>query len=110
MAVISELWNQAVPGASDKYGPSSPVLYAVGADSPSGAKRSYTTVITAIIQRPSDFPGTEPLRVSLVLTWDPATNGFLLVYLLRAFHQGDEWLDRAPVTMERMPVWERYTP
>ena len=111
MAMISQLWTEAVPGASDKYGPSTPTLYAVGTEATSGGPSAYTTVLTALIERPADFPGSGPLRVSLVPTWVPeGPNDFGLVFLLKAFHQGEEWLERTPSTMQRMPVWERFQP
>ena len=111
MALISDLWNRAVPGASDQYGASTPVLYALGTDAEPFAKRSYTTVLTAIIRWPGDVPGSGPLRVSLVLAWAPkASSEADLDFLLKAHFGGEEWLERSPVTVEMMPVWERFVP
>lgn len=110
MAMISRLWDEAVVGASDKYGSSTPTVYAIGTNAGGGAFRSYTTVLTAMIQRPANLAGSGPLRIALVLTWAPQVDGFRLIFLVNAFVQGEEWLDRAPATMGRMPVWERFQP
>ena len=112
MNMISRLWNEAVPGASDAYGPSPPVVYAIGTDADNSAKRSYTTVLTAMIQRPHDIAGSGPLRISLIMTWvgQNQPDDFQLVFLVNAFVQGEEWLDRAPASIGRMPVWERFQP
>ena len=110
MGMISRMWQEVVPNASDRYGPSAPSVYAIGTDADVSAKRGYTTALTAMIQRPVNVPGSGPLRIALVLTWVPDVNGFQLILLVNAFVQAEEWLDRAPATMGRMPVWERFQP
>jgi hypothetical protein len=108
MEMISRLWREVAVGASDKYGPSNPTVYAIGADTASLG--SYATVLTAMIQRPVNVAGSGPLRIALVLAWAGQVDGFRLSLLVNAFVQGEEWLDRAPVTIDRIPVWERFQP
>jgi hypothetical protein len=109
MQNLSRLWTEAVTGASDGFGGAAPTVFAVGTG-PATDQPNFTTVLTAMIQRPAGFGGTGPLRVAMVQTWAPEGNGFRLLLNLSAFVLGEEFLNRSPETMGWMPIWERFQP
>jgi hypothetical protein len=106
---LERIWADAAPGLTDKYGDSAAQLYAIGTG-PSADSSSFTSVFTAIVCRPPSFPGPGPVRAVFVLTWIQEGNDFAWAGLLTAYVLGEEFLDRSPVTIGWMPVWERFGP
>ncbi|GEM_PF-4540076 len=83
LAQIERLWAESLPQERDQFGDGSPKVYALG---PSAV------ILTALIQRPQNFAGSGPLRVSLVTHWEQDGNSWRFVRLLVAFVLAEDFL------------------
>lgn len=112
MQLISDMWEEAVPGASDQYGRSEPRVYLIAVDLIDGVStlRGYLTVITAIVERPADVTGSGPLRVALILSWGPRNGGeFGLGFIRKVFADAEPHLEYVSAPGDRL-IWRRYLP
>lgn len=94
----------ALPGESDDFGDGSVRVYALNIEDD-----AFDAIITAIIERPSDFITEFPLRVSYGTAWAFEDGRWMVTSTLAANVLGEELL--APPsgdTANLYPNWERY--
>ena len=99
LAQIERLWKESLAREKDQFGDGSPKVYALG---PSAV------VLTALIERPQNFAGSGPLRVSLITHWRRENNLWQLVSITSAFVQGEHFLTPNPQAVQFLQGWERY--
>ncbi|MBI2305238.1 MAG: hypothetical protein HYU86_10915 [Chloroflexi bacterium] len=99
LALIERLWSESVPQATDQFGSGEARVYALG---PSAV------VLTALIERPQDFAGAGPLRVSLATHWRQESSGWRFVKLTSAFVLGKAFLVPEPAALSHLQGWERF--
>ena len=94
----------ALPTDSDEFGDGSTQVYAlnVGED-------SFDAIITAIIERPSEFAGESSLRVSYGTAWVFEEGRWMVRSTLTAFVLGEELLQPPSQDTANLYLnWERY--
>lgn len=101
-AQFNTLFSSLTPSGSDGFGAGAARVYAVDI----GQDR-YNAIISAMIERPSGFSGTGPLRVAINTTWSFEGGRWLLNGILTAYVGAEDLL--APTDIGRMafPYWER---
>ena len=92
----------AMPAESDDFGDGTVQVYALNVGD------SFNAIITAIIERPVDFGGEGPLRVSYGTAWTFTDGSWMVTSTRTAFVLGEELLVPADEVGNLYPDWERY--
>ena len=93
----------ALPAEGDDFGDGSVQVYALNIE-----EDGFDAIITAIIERPSDFIIEFPLRVSYGTAWAFQDGRWMVIRTLEAFVLAEELLIPADVAGPLYPNWERY--
>lgn len=91
-----------LPGETDEFGDGAVRVYALNVGD------SFNAIVTAIIERPSDFGGEGPLRVAVGTSWQFEGDGWMVDSTLTAFVLGEEFLVPGDEDSPPYPNWERY--
>lgn len=106
LSMIEQLWQGAIVGGQDQYGPAAPQVYAIGTTNLPGPTQA--SVLTALIERPTEMEGSGPLRAVLVLHWQQVNGDWEFVGLLNAFVLGEEFLQEDGTGRGWMSTWQRF--
>ncbi len=93
----------ALPAEGDDFGDGSVQVYALNIE-----EDGFDAIITAIIERPSDFITEFPLRVSYGTAWTFEDGRWMVTSTLTANVLGEELLEPADDALPLYPNWERY--
>ncbi len=93
----------ALPAEGDDFGDGSVQVYALNIEGD-----GFDAIITAIIERPSDFIIEFPLRVSYGTAWAFEDGRWMVTSTLTANVLGEELLEPADDVLPLYPNWERY--
>lgn len=99
---LDTMLTTALPAEGDDFGTGSVQVYALN------VRDSFNAIVTAIIERPADFGGEGPLRVSYGTTWSFEGDRWVVTMTLTAFVLGEELLDPSSEGGNLYPDWERY--
>lgn len=100
---LRSFMDSVLPDEQDQYGTGEARVYATAA-----GEEPYKLVITAIIDRPEEFGGGGPIRVSLVLPWQFEDGRWQAESLLVAYVLGEEFLEPNPESSPIVPGWEEF--
>jgi hypothetical protein len=102
-AAFQRVYDGALADAQDEFAGGAPDVYAISDDGTEGA-----AAITALVERPSDFAGTGPLRVVLSTSWVREDDGWLMDLLISAYVLAEDFLQPSPEVSSYYRNWERF--
>jgi len=102
--LFSGFFDTLQVSAGDEFGDGDAQVYALSEDG-----SEYSAIVTGMIERPANFAGSGPLRVSLGTTWSFEGGRWVLARIMTAYVGGEELLRPDPEVREYIySHWERY--
>jgi hypothetical protein len=93
----------AMAGERDEFTDGRPQVYAITA-----SDQRYAALLTAMIERPSDFAGEGPLRVAIDTQWEFDNGRWVMIWMMNAYVLADEFLRPDDVVRTYYPLWQRF--
>ena len=96
--------DNALPTEKDQFGDGAPQVYALNVD-----PKNYVAIVTAIVQRPSNFSGSGPLRIAIGTNWEYVDGAWQMTGVMYGYVLGEELLQPPSAVPESpYPKWERF--
>jgi hypothetical protein len=93
----------ALANERDGFTDGRPQVYAITA-----ADERYAALLTAMIERPSNFAGEGPLRVAIDTQWEYERGRWVMTWMMNAYVLAEEFLRPDDVVRSYYPLWERF--